>query len=190
VVFVDIIGSTELVSKRAPADVVELLNRFFTVIVDEVNDRNGLVNKFEGDATLAIFARRCRHAHRRPTLWPLPGLSRGGSTMKCPSARSALALPPDRWWPATSAPSSDLSTPSSGDTVNEAARLCDLAKSTPQRVLASATAVQASDAGVRRCWELGEEKMLRGRDEPTRLAVRQMCLTTRRLPATDHEGSG
>lgn len=32
-----------------------LLNRFFTVIVDEVNHHRGLVNKFQGDASLAVF---------------------------------------------------------------------------------------------------------------------------------------
>ena len=55
VVFIDIIGSTKLVSKRPPSDVVELLNRFFAIIVEEVDRHCGLVNKFEGDASLAIF---------------------------------------------------------------------------------------------------------------------------------------
>ncbi|MBV9320696.1 MAG: adenylate/guanylate cyclase domain-containing protein, partial [Mycobacterium sp.] len=55
VVFVDIIASTQLVTKRPAADIVQLLNRFFAVIVDEVDRHYGLVNKFEGDATLAIF---------------------------------------------------------------------------------------------------------------------------------------
>src|SRR6202012_2255353 len=55
VVFIDIIGSTKLVTSQPPADVVHLLNRFFTIVVDEVDRHNGLVNKFEGDASLAIF---------------------------------------------------------------------------------------------------------------------------------------
>src|SRR6202158_2011168 len=37
VVFVDIIGSTQLVTSRPASEVVELLNRFFAVIVDEVD---------------------------------------------------------------------------------------------------------------------------------------------------------
>jgi adenylate cyclase len=57
-----------------------------------------------------------------------------------------------------------------GDPVNEAARLCQLAKWTPQRVLASATAVQGSDDRELVCWRLGDETVLRGRDQPTRLA--------------------
>ena len=55
VLFVDVVGSTKLVSTRPAKEVVELLNRFFTVIVEEVDRHRGLVNKFEGDAALAIF---------------------------------------------------------------------------------------------------------------------------------------
>ena len=55
VVFVDVVGSTKLVSTRPPMEVVELLNRFFAVIVEEVDRHRGIVNKFEGDAALAVF---------------------------------------------------------------------------------------------------------------------------------------
>lgn len=55
VLFVDITGSTTLVTTRAAADVVTLLNRFFTVVVEEVNEHDGLLNKFEGDGCLAVF---------------------------------------------------------------------------------------------------------------------------------------
>ncbi len=57
-----------------------------------------------------------------------------------------------------------------GDPVNEAARLCELAKSTPRRVLASAAAVDAGEDAERACWQVGEEKTLRGRKRPTKLA--------------------
>ncbi len=53
--FVDVIGSTTLASEREPSEVVRILNRFFAVIVTEVEERKGLVNKFEGDAVLAVF---------------------------------------------------------------------------------------------------------------------------------------
>ena len=55
VIFVDIIGSTQLVTGRPAAEVVDLLNRFFAVIVEEVDRHHGFVNKFEGDAALAVF---------------------------------------------------------------------------------------------------------------------------------------
>ncbi|MDT0432979.1 adenylate/guanylate cyclase domain-containing protein, partial [Streptomyces salyersiae] len=44
VIFVDVIGSTQLVTTRPAVEVVDLLNRFFAVIVDEVDNHRGLVN--------------------------------------------------------------------------------------------------------------------------------------------------
>jgi class 3 adenylate cyclase len=49
----DLAGSTALAAERPPAEVVALLNAFFGIVVDEVRDHGGAVNKFEGDAALA-----------------------------------------------------------------------------------------------------------------------------------------
>ena len=58
-----------------------------------------------------------------------------------------------------------------GDPVNEAARLCELAKSYEQHVLASAKAAEAASESERRHWTLDDEVVPRGRAEPTRLAI-------------------
>jgi len=58
-----------------------------------------------------------------------------------------------------------------GDPVNEAARLCELAKARPQRVLASQTAAELAGAPEDGRWALGESVTLRGRKAPTRLAT-------------------
>ncbi|MBN7516428.1 adenylate/guanylate cyclase domain-containing protein, partial [Mycobacteroides abscessus] len=55
VLFADIVGSTRLAATRPAVEVVALLNRFFTVVVEEIDRYEGMVNKFEGDATLAVF---------------------------------------------------------------------------------------------------------------------------------------
>jgi adenylate cyclase len=55
VVFVDVIGSTRLTLLRRPHEVVELLNRFFAIVVEVVEAHCGWVNKFEGDAALCVF---------------------------------------------------------------------------------------------------------------------------------------
>ena len=55
VLFVDVMGSTEFASERPPTEVVERLNEFFGVVVDVVEEHGGWVNKFEGDAALAVF---------------------------------------------------------------------------------------------------------------------------------------
>src|SRR5581483_9899916 len=53
--FVDLIGSTTLAQTRSPDDVVELLNRFFDIVVRTVAAEGGWVNKFEGDGALCVF---------------------------------------------------------------------------------------------------------------------------------------
>jgi adenylate cyclase len=58
-----------------------------------------------------------------------------------------------------------------GDPVNEAARLCDLAKERQERVVASEAALERSLEGERRSWEVGERTVLRGRLEATGLAL-------------------
>jgi class 3 adenylate cyclase len=54
-----------------------------------------------------------------------------------------------------------------GDPVNEAARLADLAKDVPGRVVASAEAVRDAGAGEERQWAPGVVAELRGRHRPT-----------------------
>ena len=55
VVFLDICGFTSLAEKLAPTDVVSLLNTYFDLIVKEVIAQNGHVDKFMGDAVMAVF---------------------------------------------------------------------------------------------------------------------------------------
>ena len=58
-----------------------------------------------------------------------------------------------------------------GDAVNEAARLTELAKTTPARLLASDAIVSRAGGEEAEHWRLGEEVTLRGRAAPTRLAT-------------------
>jgi adenylate cyclase len=57
-----------------------------------------------------------------------------------------------------------------GDPVNEAARLCELAKERPGRLLTSDAALTRAGGAEARHWELGDSLVLRGRDSATRLA--------------------
>jgi adenylate cyclase len=58
-----------------------------------------------------------------------------------------------------------------GDPVNEAARLCELAKGRPERLLASEAAVRDAGDGEAAHWSVGEAVTLRGREAATRLAT-------------------
>jgi adenylate cyclase len=57
-----------------------------------------------------------------------------------------------------------------GEPVNEAARLCELAKSQPGGLLATADTVEGASENERAHWSLGETVTLRGHERPTRLA--------------------
>ena len=55
VLFSDIRGFTSLSEKLKAQEVVELLNRYFTVMVRVLHEHGGWVNKFGGDSILAVF---------------------------------------------------------------------------------------------------------------------------------------
>jgi len=58
-----------------------------------------------------------------------------------------------------------------GDPVNEAARLCELAKHRDERLLASQAVLDRAGAEEAGRWRLSDSVVLRGRSEPTRMAV-------------------
>lgn len=55
VMFIDLRGFTALSESRAPSDVVDTLNEFFTVVTAWVRECGGFVDKFIGDALLVVF---------------------------------------------------------------------------------------------------------------------------------------
>jgi class 3 adenylate cyclase len=55
IVFIDICGFTSISEKEAPDVVVHLLNKYFDIIVKEIIAEGGYVDKFMGDAVLAVF---------------------------------------------------------------------------------------------------------------------------------------
>jgi adenylate cyclase len=169
--FVDVVGSTELAASRPPREVVELLNRFFRIVVEVVERHRGLVNKFEGDAALCVFgapvatedpaadslaaarALRLRIAEEVPELDFGIGVSAGVAVAGNIGAEERYEYTVI------------------GDPVNEAARLCELAKQRPERVLASDAVLERANATEASRWTLGETVALRGRDSETRVAT-------------------
>ena len=55
VLFTDLRDFTPLSESRAPRQVVEILNAYFTMVVDAVHRHNGVLDKFIGDAAMAVF---------------------------------------------------------------------------------------------------------------------------------------
>ena len=164
--FVDVIGSTELAASRPAPEVVAALNAFFAVVIDRTG---GFVNKFEGDAALCLFgapvrrddsatcallAARLLHERLRDV--------RGLSAAIGVSAGTVVA--------GNVGTKERFEYTVIGDAVNEAARLTELAKTRATRVLVSAAALSAADESEQRFWHADGEVTLRGRATPTPLA--------------------
>lgn len=171
VVFVDIVGSTEIATKIPPQEVVELLNRFFGIVVEVVAANGGSINKFEGDAALCIFGAPNRRedssgdalrAARRLAARlarELPELSAGIGVSAGPAVAGNVGSAERHEYTVI------------GDPVNEAARLTEVAKSVEGHVVASERVVNSATVRESKQWELGESQVLRGRDQATRLAT-------------------
>lgn len=55
ILFSDLRGFTSLSEKLAPAEVVSLLNTYFTGMIEVITSHQGMVDKFIGDAIMALF---------------------------------------------------------------------------------------------------------------------------------------
>jgi adenylate cyclase len=171
VLFIDLVGSTALAERESAETVVDLLNRFFAVVVEHGEHNGGFVNKFEGDAALLIFGAPVDHPN------PATAALRTARTL-------AAALRADGGFEigigVTYGPviAGNIGAESRfeytviGDTVNQAARLTDLAKDDPDTdVLTSTTVLEHATSDERQLWESGRSVTLRGRSAPTVLAA-------------------
>ncbi|MFC5949397.1 adenylate/guanylate cyclase domain-containing protein [Pseudonocardia lutea] len=170
VLFVDLVGSTRMAAERPPAEVVEVLNEFFAVVVGVVEEHGGWINKFEGDAALAVFGAPV-------TVDDPAGRALAAARVLCDRLGDELPeLSAGIGVSAGDAVAGNVGDPRRyeytviGDPVNEAARLTDLAKSRGG-IAASGAAVALADPEEARHWQVGEAVVLRGRGVPTDVAV-------------------
>ena len=171
VLFVDILGSTALASERDPAEVVRLLNSFFEIVVEVVDEHSGWVNKFEGDAALCVFGAPVAHADPAGAALAAARELRSRLAKRLPNVEAGIGVSAGPAVAGNVGAARRYEYTVIGDPVNEAARLCELAKRRPDHLLASDVALDLAADGETTRWELGEEVVLRGRSEPTRLAT-------------------
>jgi class 3 adenylate cyclase len=170
VVFIDIVGSTQLVTTQPPAEVVALLNRFFSIVVEEVDRCYGFVNKFEGDASLAIFGapNRLERPEDEALCAARTIAKRLADEMsECPAGIGVAA---GQVIAGNVGAKERFEYTVIGEPVNEAARLCELAKSHPGRLLATADTLDGASEKECARWSLGDRVTLRGHEQPIRLA--------------------
>ncbi len=178
ILFVDLVGSTTYATEREPGEVVATLNRFFGVVVAEVSREGGLVNKFMGDAVLAVFgapvdlddhAGAGLRAGRRiaARLAEEVGEVRAGIGIATGPAVAGNVGEESRYEYTVI-----------GDSVNSAARLCELSKDPPDgledgapMLLTTRDSVEAAPQEERRHWRDAGTTTLRGRSDQTELAT-------------------
>lgn len=168
VVFIDVIGSTQLAQGRPPEDVVSIVNRLFATIVRVVGDEGGWINKFEGDGALCVFgapvssddcAQRALRAARtlRRELLAL--------SLTEPALDAAIGVSAGTVVAGNVGAEQRYEYTVMGSPVNEASRLTAEAKLRFGRVLASEEAISRARQEAGR-WIVADELQLRGFDEP------------------------
>lgn len=171
ILFSDIAGYTKMSEGLDPEELVAILNRYFTAMTDIVEKHGGFVDKFIGDAVLAVFgAPRANPAHAREavaaalemqaalaadtTLLDSGRGSRGAIRIGVASGQALIG---------------NIGSPRRfnytvmGDTVNLASRLEGVNKYYGSGVIVSGAAAEAGDAADFR--EVDAIRVV-GRDEP------------------------
>ncbi len=170
VLFIDLVGSTQLAATRPPADVVNVLNEFFRVVVDTVLKHGGFVNKFQGDAALCIFGAPIQHPDASGAALAAARELHDELVTVIDQTDFGIGVSAGRAIAGHIGALARFEYTVIGDPVNEAARLTELAKTEPGHVLASAVCVSGALDAEALCWEVGETVKLRGRTASTQLA--------------------
>lgn len=169
ILFIDLVGSTQLAATREPHKVAQVLNDFFGIVVAAVDARHGLINKFQGDAALAVFGAPLR----------IDDPASAALATARALAEELRRLPVDFGIGVSAGPvfAGNIGAENRyeytvvGDAVNEAARLADRAKAFDGRVLCSASAIDRANEAERRCWEVQGSEVLRGRSGATKMSA-------------------
>lgn len=171
VLFVDVIGSTAYTADHDPVVVVDALNAFFGIVVEVVDTHGGLVNKFEGDAALCVWGAPL--AHRDPAGATLAAARDLASRLvDAEGLQAAIGVSAGLTVAGNVGAQDRLEYTVIGDPVNEAARLTELARQRPARVLAARSAVEAAlDPAEAARWRPDGDEVLRGRRHPIAVVV-------------------
>lgn len=167
VLFIDLVGSTRLAVTHQPAEVAELLNDFFRIVVAAVDLRHGLINKFQGDAALAVFGAPLRVDD--PATAALTTARSLVTDLQRLQLDFGIGVSAGPAFAGNIGAENRYEYTVVGDAVNEAARLADRAKEFRARALCSGTALERASDAERRCWVRQGSETLRGRSAPTEM---------------------
>jgi len=195
VLFIDLVASTELAHRRPPTEVVDLLNRFFDVVVDAVSSEGGTVNKLVGDAALCVFGAPLEHKDSAGAALRSARRMLAELRARMPEVDVGIGVSAGTVVAGNVGTAERFEYTVIGDPVNEAARLTELAKHRPGRILAAARVVERAGEPEASAWEPAGAEQLRGRAEPTRLATprtsaQRLTPATSEAPQSSSEDGG
>ncbi len=169
VLFIDLVGSTQLAESRPPQEVAEILNDFFRIVVNAVDEHHGLINKFAGDAALAVFGAPL--ATSEPASAALATARALGTQLRWLPVDFGIGVSAGRVFAGNIGSENRYEYTVIGDAVNEASRLADLAKTADRRILCSAAAIERAEKAERAHWAERYSTVLRGRSEATHVSA-------------------
>jgi adenylate cyclase len=170
ILFIDLVGSTDLAARHTPEEVADVLNDFFRIVVAAVDERHGLINKFQGDAALAVFgAPLATDGAASAALATARAL--GAELRQLPVVDFGIGISAGPVFAGNIGAENRYEYTVIGDAVNEAARLADLAKTSDRRILCSAAALDRADPAERAQWASYGSTTVRGRSEATNISA-------------------
>jgi adenylate cyclase len=129
VLFADIRGSTATAERMAPEEFSRLLARFYGTAAEVIDDRDGIVDKFVGDAAVALFIPGFAGSEHAAAAIAAARdlLERTGNHRPEPWAPLGIAVHSGRSFVGTVGEGDAKDFTALGDTVNTTARLTDQA---------------------------------------------------------------
>jgi adenylate cyclase len=170
ILFIDLTGSTELAASHPPQQVAEVLNEFFNIVVNAVDARDGMINKFQGDAALAVFGAPLRSSGAASAALAT-ARTLGEQLRELPLVDFGVGVSAGSVFAGNIGAENRYEYTVIGDPVNEAARLADLAKTSDRRILCSSAAIERADDAERKHWTAKGSEVLRGRSEATEISA-------------------
>ncbi len=172
VLFADLVGSTNLADGRDPEEVRDLLSRYFDAARETIERYGGLVEKFIGDAVMAVWGTPSAHeddAERavRAALDLLEAVEQLGADVGADLRARAGVLTGE----AAATVGATSQGIVAGDLVNTASRLQSMAE--PGSVLVGETTVRATGRAI--AFEPLGELTLKGKEAPVRRGARSAC---------------
>ena len=175
VLFSDIRSFTSISEKMQPAEVVRWLNRYFDAMTKCVTDEQGIVNKYIGDAIMALFGapiemENSADAALRCAFIMIEALKKLNAEYKAegfPEIRFGIGIHSGPALAGNIGSQNRMEYTVIGDTVNTASRLESLCKEKKQTLILSESAVESIRADIR--WTQLDETAIRGKEKPMKI---------------------